>query len=118
MWIRGFTFTGVMAMSLFACMAQTSAPATQGDNAISVTGTLHTGVVAVGGETTGTELSADKNGGYELDLTAHAELVKKADALNGQQVSVTGTLTTKAGVERSPRHIIKVETLEKADTQK
>lgn len=73
------------------------------------TGTLKTGVVAIGGETTGIELDAN-----ELDLHGDKDLMKAADGLNGKVVAVTGYLTTKKGVEIKERHIIVVSTLKAA----
>jgi hypothetical protein len=69
-------------------------------------GTLTTGVVAIGGETTGITLDAN-----ELDLHGDKDLTKAADGLNGKAVAVTGYLTTKKGVEIKERHIIVVSTL-------
>jgi len=72
-------------------------------------GTLQTGVMAIGGETTGTILDTGK-GSYELEV--EGELAKKASGLNGKKVHVTGKLTVKQGVEVKERRIVNVKTLE------
>src|SRR4051812_8953952 len=80
----------------------------------SYTGTLKTGVIAIGGETTGVTLSTD-SGVYELDLGAKDGLKKKADALNGKKVVVTGDYQPRKGVEVKERRIIAVKSLRAAD---
>jgi hypothetical protein len=77
---------------------------------LTLSGTLQTGIMAIGGETTGTELNA---GGmrYELDFTDPA-LKKKAEELNAKVVVVTGALTIRQGVERKQRLIFLVDKLE------
>ena len=88
-----------------------SAPA---PNVLTLTGMLHTGVAAVGGETTGIQLiSAGVT--YELEIK-NAELKKKAEDLNGKSATVKGTLTIKQSVERGQRLIIAVETVAAAST--
>jgi hypothetical protein len=71
-------------------------------------GKLQTGIMAIGGETTGIVLRTSA-GSFELDLDAR--LRKQADKLNNKTVVVTGTLYTKPGVTRGPRTIVKVATL-------
>lgn len=80
------------------------------------TGKLQTGVVAIGGETTGTVLET-KNGRFELDLGRDETLRKNADKLGGKQVKVSGTLTVRKGVEVKERRIIKVTDLKEADAK-
>ena len=77
-------------------------------------GTLSTGVMAIGGETTGTTLKTKDGKEYELDFAGNADLTKKADSLNGKEVEVTGVLHTKPGVEMGERHIIDVKELKGA----
>jgi hypothetical protein len=79
--------------------------------AVDVVGRLQTGMMAIGGETTGTILSVPDKGSYELDVKGNKDLQKAVDTLNGKDVKVTGTLTVKAGVEIKERRIIKVDTL-------
>ena len=70
------------------------------------TGTVHTGIVAVGGETTGIVLETAK-GKFELKAATDAVLadLKKAD---GQRATVRGTLARQPGVEKTERVIITV----------
>jgi len=73
-------------------------------------GTLKTGVNAIGSETTGITLAVAKDT-YELDLHGDKALEKTAAGLDGKPVAVTGYLTTKKGVEVPERHIVVVTTL-------
>ena len=79
---------------------------------VEVKGTLQTGIVAIGGETTGTVIKT-KNGTFELELSK--ELQVQAEKLNGKTVVVTGNLTVRPGVEVRQRSIITVGTLKAAD---
>lgn len=76
-------------------------------------GTLTTGIMAIGGETTGIILQT-KDGAWELDLQGNRDLLKLSEQLNGKQVVVKGTPTEKAGVEIATRRIIKVTELKAA----
>ena len=79
--------------------------------AVNVVGTLHTGVVAIGGETTGTTISA--NGlTWELDFGENAELRAAAEKLDGKSVKFRGTLKRQAGVEIKERWIVTVSELQ------
>ncbi len=78
-----------------------------------LTGALKTGVVAIGGETTGTTLDAN-----ELDLHGDKTLEKTAADLNGKQATATGYMTVKKGVEIKERHIFVVSTLKAAPAPK
>jgi hypothetical protein len=92
-----------------AMLADDSAPA---DESITVTvvGTLRTGIVAIGGETTGTTITA-KGIKWELDFGKNAELHTAAEKLNGKVVTVSGTLVRHAGVEIKERWIMTVTNL-------
>ncbi len=79
---------------------------------VEVKGTLQTGIMAIGGETTGTVIKT-KSGTFELELSK--ELQAQADKLNGKTVVVTGNLTVRPGVEVRQRSIITVATLKAAD---
>jgi hypothetical protein len=81
---------------------------------VEVKGTLQTGVVAIGGETTGI-LVKTNDGTLELELGKDKDLRAAAEKLNGQPVLVTGTLTLKRGVERGMRAIVTVATLKPAE---
>jgi hypothetical protein len=92
--------------------ATTTTPAATAANRITFTGKLTTGIMAIGGETTGTIISDGKTT-YELDVK-DAALKAKVKELSGKQVTVQGTLTVKVGVEVGQRRIITVESLEAA----
>jgi hypothetical protein len=101
-----FVFTGVV------CAADT-AKAEESYIKVEVKGKVKTGIVAIGGETTGTTITT-KNGSLELDATG--DRLKELEKLNGKEALVTGTLTMKPGVERpGMRLIVKVETVKPAD---
>src|SRR4051794_18320328 len=93
-------------------LACTALAAGQSEESITVTviGTLRTGIVAIGAETTGTTITA-KGITLELDLGKDAERAEAAKNLNGKQVTVTGTLELKRGVEVKERWIVTVATL-------
>lgn len=76
---------------------------------IMVTGILRTGIVAIGGETTGTILETSNGRVYELQLGRYNP--REAARLNGKQVTVTGMLMIKPGVEIPARTIIQVQSL-------
>lgn len=77
---------------------------------VTMTGTLKTGIFAIGGETTGTILRT-KKGTYELDLGKNKDLRTMAKRLDGKMVEVTGTLNIRKGVEVKERRIITVDAL-------
>lgn len=74
------------------------------------TGTLRTGVMAIGAETTGINLETD-SGTYELDVRGNPEAAAKVDSLHGKKVVVTGDYRPRPGVEVRERRIIVVHTL-------
>lgn len=79
---------------------------------IEMEGKLRTGVVAIGGETTGVELTA--NGmTFEVALGSEA-LQRRAQGLDGQRVRLHGTLRQIEGVERGTRWIVTADSLEDA----
>jgi hypothetical protein len=81
---------------------------------VQLRGKLRTGIVAIGGETTGTVIDTDK-GRFELDLGNNKELRAKAERLDGKAVVVKGTLTIRKGVEVKERRILAVRSLEAAE---
>jgi hypothetical protein len=84
------------------------------DKKIEVKGKLHTGVVAIGGQTTGIVIET-KDGKYELDFGKDKDLRARAEKLDKKEVQVTGTLTIKKGLEgMKDRKIIAVTKLEEA----
>lgn len=102
-----FMFLTVAAafLSLAAFAADKNSP-----KQVEMKGKLRTGVVAIGGETTGIVLEAAE-GKFELDLGKNKELRQKADKLDGKNVVVTGTLQVRKGVEVKERKIITVSGL-------
>jgi len=86
-----------------------------GDDSIDVVvrGTLRTGIMAIGGETTGTTVTA-RGATWELDLRGKPEWTARAESLSGRRVVVTGSLEVRPGVERRQRWIVTVKTLEAA----
>lgn len=102
-----------LALTLFVLGEATAQGAKDDYIKVEVKGKLKTGIVAIGGETTGTTITA--NGAtWELDFGKNEALAKEADLLSGKVVVVTGTLTVKQGVERGPRNIVIVATLRAA----
>jgi hypothetical protein len=80
---------------------------------VELKGTLRTGVVAIGGETTGIVLET-KEGNFELQLGKQQELRELAKKLSDKPVEVTGTLEIRRGVEIPQRRIVTVTTLKEA----
>jgi len=77
---------------------------------VTAVGTLRTGIVAIGGESTGTTVTA-KGIKWELDFGKNAELRTAAEKFNGKQVTVAGTLERRSGVEVNERWIVTVTSL-------
>jgi len=83
---------------------------------VRIRGQLTTGVFAIGGETTGTTITAN-NITLELDLADSRRLMRKIEPLNGQQVTVSGRLTVKKGVEIRRRWIVLVSDIQPASAE-
>lgn len=77
-------------------------------------GTVRTGLVAIGGETTGTTIAAGDLE-LELDLGGRPELAAVAERLDGRRGIATGRLHRVRGVERGDRWIVKVRELRPVD---
>jgi hypothetical protein len=74
-------------------------------------GKLRTGIMAIGGETTGT-LITTPGGTFEVELPEKTD----ADKLNGKTVKITGSMYQRKGVEiRGVRTIIKATKVEIAE---
>ena len=101
----------VIGVGLVALLALSALAA---DKQVEVKGTLRTGVVAAGGETTGTVVET-KEGTYELDLGKNEDLRLTVEKLDGRAVVVTGSLTVRGGVEVKQRRIIAVSSLKAAE---
>jgi hypothetical protein len=69
------------------------------------TGTVRTGLMAIGGETTGIVLTT-RAGEYELDVRGDREAAAKLEVLNGKEIIVTGDYRPRRGVEVKERRII------------
>lgn len=92
---------------------ESAAAAEEDSIKVRIVGTIKTGIAAIGGETTGTMISA--NGiNWELDLGDDVKLREKAEALNGQRVLVRGSLARQRGVEIKERWIVTVTRLQAA----
>jgi len=80
---------------------------------VEIVGRLNANVIAIGGETTGTTVTA--NGiTWELDLK-NAQMPRIAGQLDGKRVIVKGRLERRAGVEIQQRWIVTVSVLKWAD---
>ena len=92
-------------------MAGTSGP----DESIEVVvrGTVRTGLMAIGGETTGVTIAA-RGATWELDLSKDPALRAKAEGLSGRKAVVRGSLEIRPGVERRQRSIVTVTSIEPA----
>ena len=77
---------------------------------VEVRGRLQTGVIAIGGETTGVTIRA-RGAEFELDLARDAALRRRAAQLTGKSVIVAGTLDVRRGVEVPKRWIVTVKSL-------
>jgi hypothetical protein len=83
---------------------------------VKVKGTLRTGVVTIGAETTGIVVQT-KKWAYELAVGKDRKRRRKARQLDGKAVVVTGTPTVRPGVEVRERRIIAARTLKAADEE-
>ena len=101
-----------MISVILMCGAMLAADLAPAEESVTVTvvGTLRTGIIAIGGETTGTTITA-KGIKWELDLGKNAELRAAAEKLDAKQVTVTGTLERRAGIEVRERWIVTVTSL-------
>lgn len=78
---------------------------------VEVRGRLETGVMAIGGESTGYTVTS-RGVTWELSFPS-AALKARADALGGRTVVVSGTLEVRPGVELRSRSIVTVTALRK-----
>lgn len=83
-------------------------PGSEDSVTVHMVGTLRTGVVAIGGETTGTTITVK---GITWELQFNEQQQVEAQALAGKQVAVSGRLTRKAGTEFPDRWIVDVDSL-------
>jgi hypothetical protein len=94
------------------CAAMTTeGQSTSESIAVVVVGRIRTGIVAIGGETTGTTITS-KGITWELDLGNNLAFAETAKNLNGKQATVTGSLERRTGIEIPTRFIVTVKTIE------
>ena len=80
--------------------------------ATSLTGVLHSGIAAIGGETTGWRLAGDgQTGGIEVDVSAVADAARAHD---GKRVTVTGRMVDRDYTERGKVPVLVAERIEPA----
>jgi hypothetical protein len=111
---RKHTMRNCLALGMVLLLA---VPGLAAGKKVQFKGKLQTGIVAIGGETTGVILDVKKKGKvvrYELDLTKNKALRDKADKLNGKEVEVKGTLNVRKGLAVKERRIITVTSLKAA----
>ncbi len=106
-------WAAALVVAAMAIHGEGAASASEDSIEVAVRGTLRTGIMAIGGESTGTTVTA-RGVTWELDLRARPEWGSRAESLNGRRVIVTGTLEVRPGVERRQRSIVTVKTLEPA----
>ena len=96
--------------TLWGCLDKPHGPTARprnGEQMESFTGTLQSGVMAIGGETTGWRLVGDgESGGIEVDV---ANVRVQAETLAGRRVTVTGKLTHRDYVERGQVRVLVAE---------
>jgi hypothetical protein len=106
-------FGAVACASLVGCQNQSDAPATQPRREAKMetfTGKLESGVMAIGGESTGWRLVGDNEaGGIDLDV---ARVRERAEQLTGRHVTVSGKMTQRDYVERGKVRVLVAERIE------
>lgn len=104
--------TVLLAMSVVPPMtyANEKPQDTGGSIEVEMVGVVRTGIMAIGGESTGTTITA-LGFTWELDLGGNADFAKLAEQSNGKELVVKGTITVKQGVERGRRVIVVVKKL-------
>ena len=102
------------ALLMMVTLGASPAPPPGGDYIkVEIRGTLRTGIMAIGGETTGTVVTA-RGATWDLDLARLPEGRQRAESLHGRPVLVKGTLEIRPGVEKRERAIVTVTSLEAA----
>ncbi len=77
---------------------------------VEMVGVIRTGVMAIGGESTGTTVAA-LGFTWELDLGGNKDFEALARQWDGKELVVKGTVTVREGVERGRRVIVVVKKL-------
>jgi hypothetical protein len=99
-----------VVLTLGLCAVATLARAAVDGEIVKVTGKLRMGLVAIGGETTGSAVNIDGIT-WELDFDKNPSLKQTAEKMDGKQVCVEGPLEYRQGVEVKDRRIIVVRKL-------
>ena len=102
----------VAILPVVLAAAWPSPPAPSGDYIkVEMRGRLRTGIMAIGGETTGVVITS-RGASWELDLEGLSDGVARSRSLDGRTVVVKGSLEMRPGVERRERAIVTVTSLE------
>ena len=101
----------VVALGIaWGCQDKPQGPTTRprnGEQTESFTGTLESGVMAIGGETTGWRLVGDgQSGGIEVDVS---NVRAQAEMYAGKRVTISGTMTHRDYVERGRVRVLVAE---------
>jgi hypothetical protein len=99
-----------VASALVCCLNVWPAMAAEESIQVDVVGTLKTGILAIGAETTGSTITA-KGVTWELDFGKNEKLRAEAEKLNGKLARVKGSLERRPGVEIKERWIVTVSEL-------
>lgn len=104
------TLAVLVLLTAGAPMTHAKDPADGGSIEVEMVGVVHTGVMAIGGESTGTTIAA-LGFVWELDLGGNKDFEALAKQWHGKELVVKGTVTVKQGVERGRRVIVVVKKL-------
>ena len=92
---------------LWGCQDKSHGPNTRppdGNQMETFTGTLESGVMAIGGESTGWRLVGDgESGGIEVDVSS---VRPQAEMFDGKRVTITGRMTQRDYVERGAVRVL------------
>jgi hypothetical protein len=97
----------IIALTLFAAAPAFAADKVDGTIELEVKGTLATGIVAIGAETTGATITTKD--GFSCEVSG-----VKDDKLNKKTVVVKGSFAVKPGVEVGQRRILTATSIEEA----
>lgn len=108
--------TLALLVILPACSSSQSTSSSSSSSApITLTGTLHRGMMAIGGEATGWTIESHAGAATpraEVDCSAVSDV---AETLDGKPVRAHGRWTTRHYIERGPTQVFTVESLEPAN---
>jgi hypothetical protein len=112
--MKRFRLLTLLALLTAGCAAAPGTPAPPAEKnpaAQTYTGTVRTGIMAIGGETTGVLLETVATGTYELDTRGNRELFAALEKLDGKKATVSGEYRPRAGVEVKERRIVIVHSV-------